>query len=88
MKFKLFMFTTTPAVLTLVGSMATLLSTLISLLASNPALQIGIVAGILILIGVIVVFLDVYGNNHPSSIKKNREEKRKIFGGRKYSTYE
>ena len=56
MKFKLFMFTTTPAVLTLVGSMATLLSTLISLLASNPALQIGIVAGILILIGVIVVF--------------------------------
>lgn len=56
MKFKLFMFTTTPVVLTLVGSMATLLSTLISLLASNPALQIGIVAGILILIGVIVVF--------------------------------
>ena len=82
------MFTTTPVVLTLVGSMATLLSTLISLLASNPALQIGIVAGILILIGVIVVFWMYMGITTLVLQKKNREQKRKIFGGRKWSTYE
>lgn len=55
MKFKLYMFTT-PAVLTLVGSMATILSTVLPLFASNPTLQIVTLSVILILIGGIVVF--------------------------------
>ena len=79
MKFKLFMFTTTPVVLTLVGSMATLLSTLISLLASNPALQIGIVAGILILIGVIVVFWMYMGITTLVLQKKIEKKKEKYL---------
>ena len=73
------MFTTTPAVLTLVGSMATLLSTLISLLASNPALQIGIVAGIFILIGVIVVFWMYMGITTIVLEKKSRRKKKKYL---------